>query len=167
MGEHCIAVVSEGQARFFTLDPVELPELESGPRLTERGQLWNSERRVPERERYTDSKTGRGRAPRGGASHGYDDHRVRREEDADRRFAREVLEDVRDLAKRHEARCIVIAASARMLGILRQEMDLLQGKGVEVKKLAKDMINFSPEQIHENLAKESVLPARRAPNRAA
>ena len=58
---------------FFTLEPVEFPELESGPRLIDRGELFNPEKEIAERDLYTDSKMGRGRAPLGGPAHGYDD----------------------------------------------------------------------------------------------
>ena len=34
MNQLLIVVVNRGLARFFTLDPVEFPELESGPRIS-------------------------------------------------------------------------------------------------------------------------------------
>jgi len=74
MSDYLIVVVNRAQARFFTLEPVEFPELESGPRLTTHTELENPEI-LDSKEMYTDSKTGRGTAPQGGGVHGYDDNR--------------------------------------------------------------------------------------------
>ncbi len=75
MSDYLIVVVNRARARFFTLEPVEFPELESGPRLMNRAELENTEIRDVQ-EMYTDSKTGRGAAaPQGGSVHGYDDKR--------------------------------------------------------------------------------------------
>jgi hypothetical protein len=92
MGNYCVVVASGAQARFFILEPAEFPELGIGPNLVERGELINPEKEIARRDLYTDSKTGRGRAPHGGPSHGYDDHRSQHEDELERRFARKVLE---------------------------------------------------------------------------
>ena len=42
MSDYLIVVVNRAQARFFTLEPVEFPELESGPRLTTHTELENT-----------------------------------------------------------------------------------------------------------------------------
>ena len=55
MGNYCIVVASGLHARCFTLEPVELPELESGPKLIERGELFNPEKEIARRDLYTDS----------------------------------------------------------------------------------------------------------------
>ena len=59
MSDYLIVVVNRSLARFFTLEPVEFPELESGPRLTECGEMTNAEI-ADSQELHTDSKTGRG-----------------------------------------------------------------------------------------------------------
>lgn len=43
MSDYLIVVVNRAQARFFTLEPVEFPELESGPRLTTHTEFENPE----------------------------------------------------------------------------------------------------------------------------
>ena len=163
MSDYCVVVTGGAQARFFTLEPVEFPELESGPKLIDRGELFNPEKEIAGRDLYTDSKAGRGRAPHGGPSHGYDDHRSQHEYDVDRRFARKVLEKGRRLAKANQARYLILVAPAHMLGLLRQEMSIILKHGFEVHKLAKDMTKFSPKQIHDHLAKEKALPACKRP----
>lgn len=158
MSDHCIAVISGAQARFFTLEPIEFPEVESGPRLIERGELDNPEGRIQERDLYADSKTGRGRAPGGGPSHGYDDHRSQHDEEFERRFGREALEKAAQVARRSKARQVLLVAPSRMLGVLRQELDILLRQGMEVREVSKDMIKFTPKQIHSHLAKQGLLP---------
>lgn len=163
MTEYCIAVVSEDRARFFKVDPAEFPGLESSPRLIECEKLFNRDRGVPERDLYTDSKTGRGRAPRGGQAHGYDDHRSQHAEENERQFARKVLKRISGLAQRNQTRRVVVAASARMLGFLRQEMDILLRNGIEVSELAKDIIKFDTRRIHSLLAQEQLIPRQKRP----
>ncbi|UCF55752.1 MAG: host attachment protein [Deltaproteobacteria bacterium] len=163
MSDYCVVVTGGAHARFFTLEPVEFPELESGPKLIDRGELLNPVKEIAGRDLYTDLKTGRSRAPHGGPSHGYDDHRTQHEDEFDRRFARKVVEVARRLAKENRARRIVLAAPARMLGLLRQDLDVIHRHGIEVHKVAKDMSKFSPRQIHDHLAKRQLLPACRRP----
>ncbi len=163
MAEYCVAVVSEAEAKFFYLKPVEFPELESGPRLEQAGQLSNPEKRLPDREIYTDSKTGRGRAPGKGPAHGYDDHRSKKEEESDRKFGREVLEKAKDLALKAKCRILILVAQPKMLGLLRQDMEILEKDRLKIKECTKDLIKLSPTEIHEHLAKEGLLPPRKRP----
>jgi protein required for attachment to host cells len=163
MSDYCVVVTGGVHARFFTLEPVEFPELESGPRLVDQGEILNPEKGMLERDLYTDAKPGRGRSPQGGRAHGYDDHRSGHEDESERRFVRRILERTRQLAKESKARVIVLAAPARMLGLLRQEFDIIGKHGMEVHELAKDMTKFSPAEIHDHLAKEQLLPSRERP----
>ena len=163
MSEYCVVVSGGARARFFTLEPVDFPELESGPKLIDKGELLNPTKETAGRDLYTDLKTGRSRAPRGGPSHGYDDHRTQHEDEFDRRFARKVAEKARLLAKETRARRIVLAAPARMLAYIRQDLAVIPREGIEVHKVAKDMSKFTPRQIHDHLAKRRLLPAYRKP----
>ena len=158
MSDYCIVIANGVRARFFTLEPVEFPQLESGPLLCERRELINRERASSHKELYSDSKTGRGRAPRGGRAHGYDDGRSERRVKLEAGFAREVLAMASRMARANQSRRVVIAAPARMLGLLRPHMDFLLKHGVEVRESPKDMIRLNPRQIHELLARERLLP---------
>ncbi len=115
MSDYLIVVVNRARARFFTLEPVEFPELESGPRLIKRAELENTEIREVQ-EMYTDSKTGRGAAPQGGSVHGYDDKRDQHLDELRRRFAMKVLERIQKLARAEQARTVILAASAGVPG---------------------------------------------------
>jgi protein required for attachment to host cells len=94
------------------------------------------------RERYADAKTGRGRAARGGPAHGYDDHRSQHDDELDRRFARRILENFARLARAHRARSMILVAPAHILGLLRQELDIISKQGMGVHQVAKDMTIF-------------------------
>lgn len=163
MSDYCVVIADGVRARFFTLEPVEFPELESGPTLTERRELINRERASSHRDLYSDSKTGRGRAPRGGRAHGYDDGRSERRVKLEALFAREILAMASRMARANRSRRVVIAAPSRMLGLLRPHMDFLLKHGVEVHESAKDMMKLNSRQIHECLAKDRLLPAIKKP----
>lgn len=158
MSDYCAVVTDAARARLFTLEPVEFPEVQSGPRLIEREAFVNPEKDLPESELFSTSKAGRNRAPQGGPSHGYDDHRSQHTDEYERRFARVVADETMKLAQAHGARQVVLAAQPRMLGFLRQELDTLTRNGIEVRELAKDLSKLSATQVHDHLAKEKLLP---------
>ena len=160
MSDYLIVVVNRASARFFTLEPVEFPELESGPRLMARAELENPEINNVQKV-YTDSKTGRGAAPQGGSVHGYDDKRDQHLDELRRRFAMKVLERIHKLARAERARTVILAASARMRRFLYKDLDTLTRQGCRVHKISKNIINFSPQKIHEYLADDGLVPKQR------
>jgi hypothetical protein len=161
MGDYLIVVINRQEARFFTIEPVAFPELESGPNLVEGDKLVNPEAMVDAQERYTDSKTGRGSAPMGGLVHGYDDHRDQHLDELRHRFADKVMAHIRRLCKTQKARTIIVAASARMRRFLHDELDVLAKQGIEIHKVSKNMINFSPQKIHLHLAEAKLVPEKK------
>jgi hypothetical protein len=160
MSDYLIVVVNRTQARFFTLEPVEFPELESGPRLTTHTELENPDI-LDAQEMYTDSKTGRGTAPQGGRVHGYNDKRDKHQDELRRRFAVRVLEHIQKLARDERVRTVILAASARMRRFLYPDLEILTRKGYRVCKLSKNIINLSPQQIHKYLAKDGLVPKQK------
>ena len=163
MRDYCIAIVSEAQAKFYCLEPVEYPELESGPKLREVAEISNPEKRMPDREIYTDVKTGRGRAPGKGPAHGYDDHREKRDEESSRRFSKTIMEKIRELVLKESAKTVIIAAPPKMLGMLRHEIHLLEREGTKVHEHSKDLTKLSLRELHEHLAREGLIPALKRP----
>ena len=163
MSDYCVVVTGGAKARFYTLEPVDFPELESGPNLVHCGDLFNPQKESSGKDLYADPKTGRRRAARGGPAHGYDDHRSQHKDELDRRFSRKILTETSSLVKANNARCVVLVAPSPMLGILRQELHALSKRGIEVMKVAKDMTKFSARRIHASLAKENILPKCRKP----
>ncbi len=161
MSEYCVVVCNGTRARFFTLEPVAFPELESGPNLVERKDLVNPEIDVPGKETWTDLKSGRNVAPGAGLAHGYDDHRDDHEDEFMRRFANTVAKEAAALVQAQKGKCLVMAASNRMLGFLRNALRLPPTPPVEVRKLAKDLSKLSPLDIHAHLSEAGLLPARK------
>ena len=160
MSDYLIVVVNRAQARFFTLEPVEFPELESGPRLITHTELGNLEI-LDAQEMYTDSKTGRGTAPQGGGVHGYDDKRDKHLDELRRRFAIRVLEHIQKLVRVERVRTVILAASARMRRFLYPNLETLTREGYRVCKLSKNIINLSPQKIHEYLADDGLVPKQK------
>jgi hypothetical protein len=161
MSECLIVVVNRELARFFTLEPVDFPELESGPRMVNCKELENPECRMAAQDMYTDSKTGRGAAPLGGSVHGYDDKRDQHLDELRRRFAVNVIARLQRIARSKGVSTIVLTASARMRRFLYPEMDVMAKRGYEIHKLSKNMINFSPQKIHDYLAGAGMVPQKK------
>ncbi len=163
MSDYCVVVADAARARLFTLEPAGSPEVEGGPNLVERNDLVNPEQRLRDSERWSDLKTGRNRAPAGGQAHGYDDHRERHMDEWRRRFARGVAHEAAALVERGKARHLIVVAPKRMLGLLRAELSTALKNQCSVQALAKDLSKLAPQDLHEHLTKEGLVPARRVP----
>lgn len=162
MTNNCVIVAGGNKARFFALQDVETPELESGPNLRELTGMVNSDRQLPDQVQWSDNKSGRNRT-RQGATHGYDDHRSQHADEYERRFARDVATEAARVAREENAARVVLVAQKRMLGFLRDHLDPLVKTGVQVQELAKDLHKLSPRDLHEHLANAALLPRRQAP----
>jgi Protein required for attachment to host cells len=160
MSDYLIVVVNRVFARFFTLEPVEFPELESGPRMFPCGEMANPEM-ADSQVLYTDSKTGRGAAPQGGAVHGYEDNRDQHLDEVRRRFAASVIDRIYKLARSKKARTIILASSTRMRQFLYPDLEASAREDLRIIKIPKNMINFTSNKIHAYLAEEGIVPAQR------
>ncbi len=161
MGDHLVVAVNRQQARFFTLEPVNFPEIESGPRIVELEAFINPDAKVDSRQMYSDSKTGRGTAPQGGPVHGYDDKRDQHLDELRRRFAGRVVAQIRRLAESLKVRTIVVVSSARMRRFVNPDLDLIAKQGYTVHKVSKNMIKFTPQRIQEQLAALGLVPEKK------
>lgn len=160
MNHYLIVVVNRALARFFTVEPVEYPELESSPRIMSCGEIENPEINQG-RDMFADSKTGRGAAPQGGSVHGYDDRREKHLDELRRRFAARVVDNIHKMSKERASRRIILVSSARMRRFLYPDMDKFTRQGYQVHKLSKNMIKFSPQKIHEYLAESDLVPGQK------
>lgn len=161
MVEYLVVIVNTATARFFALEPVEFPQIESGPRLVPCDELDNPECSLDPKDIFTDSKTGRGSAPGGGPVHGFDDKRNQYSVELRRKFAAKVMHQIIHLANRKNVHTIVLAASAKMRSLLFPAAENLIRQGYKVVKLSKNITNFSPQQIHRHLARAGVIPDQR------
>lgn len=162
MAQYCVVVTNGSRARFFTLQAAEFPELESGPNLVEHNHLINVERGNGTHELWSETKTGRNRAPNGGPAHGYDDHRTRHADEYERRFANDIADECSRLSRSEQASDVVLVSQKRMLGFLRGAMEN-RVNGVNTHEVAKDLSKLSVQALHAHLARENLLPPRRNP----
>jgi protein required for attachment to host cells len=162
----CVVVCAGGNARLFTLEPAELPELESGPNLVVRGEVSSDVVGEHGAALWSDLKTGRNRSP-GGSAHGYDDHRDRHAEEYDRRFAQEVAEQTQRLVDSRNLSKVVLVAHGHCLAHLRRAFHGRFRNGTSVVELSKDLGKLKPLEIHAHLARERLLPERSGPRRLA
>ena len=163
MSDYCVVVASSGQARLYTLEPTELPEMESGPNLVEREKLSNEEQAAPTDELWSEVKSSRNRAPNGG-SHAYDDHRDRHLAEYERRFAADVAQATSALARKTGAKKVILVAHDRCLGLMRDAMRPAIHNGTRLLEVAKDLSKLSAIDIHAHLSREQVLPQRMMPS---
>lgn len=164
MNHYSVIVAGGSRARFFTLEAAEFPEMESGPHLVEQKDLINTLNQAHDSTLWSDTKSGRNRAPAGGPSHGYDDHREQHEDEFERRFARDIAEEATRMVKSNNTRHIILVAQKRMLGFLRGAIDPLVKSGVNIQEFAKDLGKLPARDLHEHLSKENLLPpCRRHP----
>lgn len=161
MNQYCVVVANGSKARFFTLEDPEKPEIESGPNLVKQKDLTNPENRKEADGLWTESKSGGNRGP-GGRSHGYDDHRAKHEDDIERRFANSIADECKRFSYNNNSN-VILVSQKRMLGHLRTAVGS-RLSGIKTQELAKDLCKLSPQEIHQHLAKENIIPERRSPS---
>ncbi len=158
MSQYLVAVINGTKARFLTLSPVEFNEYEPGPNLVEHEGLVSAEKEMQGQELWANTKTGRNRGTSGQA-HGYDDHRNKHMVEFERRFAQTIIHRIIDLSKAHKIKDLLLVAEPQILGILRETMASSLPKQLTVTELAKDLFRLSVKDLHDYLAKRSLLPA--------
>ncbi len=155
-------VVAEGtQARFFTLEHTEVPDLEGGPDLVEHDSLLNPAHRVHHDQIYADS-SGRNRTP-GGQGHIYDEHRDQHDANSEKLFARQIAERLDQIGRQAGARRALLCAEKRMLGFLRTSLGEHTPSGIEIHEIPKDLAKLKPREIQEHLANDGYILRRKAP----
>lgn len=154
MTRFLVAVVDGAKAKFLTLEPVAVPEVESGPDLIERCELLNPAAETPGQD--LGASRNRGSGSRG---HSYDDRRGNYLVEFERRFAQAIGAQMEALIKSHDLNTLVLVAEPQILGTLR---DCLAGVNsrLRVQELAKDLCKMKPRQLQDYLAQRGVLPTR-------
>lgn len=160
MSDYCVVVAEGARARFFTLEPVDVPEFESGPNLKEWNTLMNPEHKAHQRDVYTDVRSGRNRGSVGEA-HAYDDHREQHDAEMEHRFARTIAESLQEFTAEHGTSRVVLCAEKQMLGYLRSALNGHARKDLAITEVPKDLTRMAPRALHDKLAKAGVLPPRR------
>lgn len=169
MAEYCVIAAELAKARIFTLESSETPELERSPYLTECKTLSNPEHTASEGEIWSDTRRGAQREHLGGQGtaiphHNYDEHRDKREHQANHQFAKDIVADLKQVIREKNISRLVLCAESQMLGTLRPELNDLPKDQVTVTEIDKDLANLKPQELHSKLAKDGFLPQEKRPN---
>ena len=151
-----LIVANGSQARFFSIEWSERPEVEGGPRLVEQGELEHAEAKLKDRDLYS-SREGRNSGPAGGTMSGYDDHREQnRAEHADR-FARRIAETAREYVARCQPPIVLLAAKAQALGRLREALGDSLSRNAQVTELPEDLSRHDAAGIVKVLVRRGLI----------
>ena len=162
-----IITADGARARFIGAEVVSDPDFEGNPRLTEHDNLVHPLRDVPAREEFSDRPS---RKPAGAGPHNAgpvtDDHRDRHAAEDERRFARELASAIPRFISQHGFDRVVLAATPRLLGVLRGELDraALSKGNIQLQELPLDLSSQSLPQLRETLTKRGLLPEPQLPH---
>lgn len=173
MDNYCVIAAELAKARIFTLESSDAPELERSPYLTEQKSLANPDHRASESQIWSDTRSGAHREHQsaqiagqtsGIPHHNYDEHRDKREDRANRQFARDIIADLKQVIRDKNVTHLVLCAENQMLGFLRPELSDLPTGQVTLTEVNKDLANLKPHELHSKLAEEGLLPRDRRPS---
>lgn len=148
----CIAIVDASRARLFQFERTSDPE-GLHDQLTELRDLVDPARRLRPSELFSES---------GGVGHsgqhgfGFDDHRGEHVARLDAEFARSIVAELAQLAV--DADRLIVCASPRMLGQLRDAIGALQRPDLVIDEVPRDLVKLTPAQLRAQLATYGLLP---------
>ncbi|VAW82108.1 hypothetical protein MNBD_GAMMA12-96 [hydrothermal vent metagenome] len=155
MNQYCVVVTNGSKARFFTLQDAEYPEIQSSPHLVETSTLLH-----PDHEQARKTRELHHRANLQELE--FDNIPETHHPEFDRRFAHTIVKEISRMSIRSNRSPILLISKKRMMGHLREAADT-KLKGIETHELAKDLSKLSPRELHNYLAREKLLPARKGP----
>jgi len=153
-----IVAVDATRARLFTFEELATVVDGSTQKLRERTTLVDPGRRLRASELFSDSRPGLDRAP-SGRGFAVDDRRDAGLQRMDRNFAVDIAVACGELIRAHGCDRLIVAASPRMLGFLR-ELGGFARLGVELCEIDRNLAHLSSVQLHDYLAQRDLLPAR-------
>lgn len=160
MNRTCIVVVDFKRARFFGVEP-------DGPRakvrLVERQMLDNPDFEDARRGGESSVKTERITNRQAGDVHPIDARRDQHRLEIERRFGREVSREMGQVVKGWSEGTVVLVAEPKLLGLMREPARKSLHPGIALKELAKDYAQLTASELHDHLALNSIIPARRGP----
>lgn len=160
----CIAVVDASRARLFTLER-NAGEGDLHEELLEQRDLVNPARRQRPSELFSESRPGTSRT--GGRQYAFDDHRDAHIAELDAEFSRAVAGELAGLIESTHARRLILCASPRMLGHLREVGRELHRDMLVIDEVPRDLVKLTPTELRDQLASYGLLPAPPAPPRLA
>lgn len=155
MHRTCIAVVDAARARLFTLERrAEGGDLRE--ELAEQRDLVNPARRQRPSELFSESRPGLSRT--GDVQYGLDDHRDAHIANLDAEFSRAIVGELAALLRDAGARRLILCASPRMLGELRQASEELRRDDLTIDEVPRDLVKLSPSDLRAQLTSYGLLP---------
>jgi|RhiMethySRZTD1v2_1073278.scaffolds.fasta_scaffold00164_59 protein required for attachment to host cells len=154
----CIVAADATRARLFTFEEMIAPNGVKTQELREERTLVDPARRRRASELFSDSRPGLDRAP-SGRGFALDDHRDAARRRMDRDFAADIAEAIVEQTRAHGHTKLIVAASPRMLGFLRQ-LAPLAGHPIDLCEIDRDFARLSQSQLHDHLADRGLLPPR-------
>jgi protein required for attachment to host cells len=148
----CIVVVDASRARLFTFERTSDGE-GLHEQLSERRDLVSPARRMRASELFSPD-TGQYQRT---------DHREAHVAAYDAEFARAIVAEVVDLIHASPVQRLILCASPRMLGTLREVGGELRRGGVPIDELPRDLVKLSAAELREHLASHGLLPVLPAP----
>jgi len=155
MYQACIVIADASRARLFQFERTAAPE-GLHEQLSELSDLVNPARRLRPSELFSDSGPGANHT----GPHGYtfDDHRDDHVAQMDADFAQSIATEVMRLAIGVDR--LIICASPRMLGQLRDAIGTVRRPGLTVDEVPRDLVKLTPPQIRDQLTSYGLLPAQ-------
>ena len=153
-----IVTADATRGRLFTFEELAAPVDVATQELRERITLVDPGRRRRPSELFSDTRPGLDRAP-GGRGFAVDDRRDAALRRMDRDFAADIAGACAELVREHGCNRLIVAASPRMLGFLR-ELGPLAGPEVELCEVDRNLAHLSSAELHDHLAVRGLLPAR-------
>jgi protein required for attachment to host cells len=154
----CVVAADATRARLFTFEDFEGRDEAPTQEFRERMTLVDPARRRRASELFSDTRPGLDRAP-SGRGFALDDHRDAARDRMDRGFAASIADAMELVTRAYGCTRLILAASPRMLGILRT-FEPLGGRDVERHEIDRDLVRLSGSQLHDHLAQRGLLPAR-------
>ncbi len=155
MKRACIAIIDAARARIYTYDAGD-PDGASEQVLREEIDLVNPGRRG--HDLFSDSKSG---PKQQGSGRGTtDDHRDGHFAELERRFARQIIDEVARIAGERAFPHVLLVASPRMLGVLRTLDQALRAPSLTLEYVERDLAQLTAPQIHDHLAQLHLIDPR-------
>ena len=154
MKRACIAIVDGAMARLYSYELLD----GEAPRLEEQKTLENAQARQKDEEAFSNTKPG-SRFQEGGRG-STDDHRNAQRAQHSTLFAREIVDECARISKDLAIGHVILIASPKMLGALRQYEDQLTKVGIVIDEIQRDLTNLSGAQLHDHLASMNVIEPR-------
>jgi len=159
MNRICIIVADAKLARFFGVESIDTPR--SRVRLVERLSLANADVEAVRRNGAGRVKTERVSNHQAGDVHPIEPRRQQHRLELERRFGHEIARRTAEIARGWKDGTVVLIADPRLLGLAREPVRKAVHAGIELKELAKDYAHLTVSELHDHLALNRIVPARR------